>query len=224
MIINGWCYDWEGLLSELRSNSGTYAKTIEVSALAPYGYGALLGQALSGQTMVSTLCLELSNLFHLSDTLGGLLPLFTFLSNASSLGIVQLDMSQKCDVVHVFEPLLLAICDNPNIIDLTLGRNMLMHCEPVTHLLKTTNTLQCLRLHLHDSDRVLCGWRSHAALHTLSISFDTKRNARCCSLGQLLQGLSALRHLNLDRVVFTGETMEQMLQGLSSFDDSTICL
>jgi hypothetical protein len=224
MKINKWHFDWEGLLRELRGNRSTQATTIDVSALAPYGYGSPLGEALLGQTKVSTLCLELANLFHPLDTADGLAPLFTFLSTSTSLRVVRLDMSQHSDVVNFFEPMLSAICDNPNICDLTLHHNMIVHCESMVHLLKTTNSLQCLSLKLYDCDRVLSGLRSHAVLHTLSISFDKDCKVRCSSLGQLLQGLSALRHLTLADVAFDGETMAQLLLGLSNFGDSVICL
>jgi hypothetical protein len=224
MKINTWCCDWEGLLHELRVNKRTHATTIEVSARAPYGYGGPLGETLISQTEVSTLRLDLTHLFHPSDTVNGLAPLFTFLSTSASLRVVQLDVSRRSDVVRLFEPMLSAICDNPNICDLTLHHNMIEHCESMAHLLKTTNSLQCLSLRLYDCDRALIGWHSHAALHTLSISFAIHRKVRCYSLRQLLQGLSALRHLNLEHVVFNGETMAQLLQGLSSFDDSAICL
>jgi hypothetical protein len=104
MKINDWNYYWEGLLSELRGSSSTFAKRIEVSALAPHGYGVPLSAAMAGQTMVTAWCLELSNLFHPSDTLDELASLFTFLSTTVTLGIVRLEMSQRCDVAQFIDP------------------------------------------------------------------------------------------------------------------------
>jgi hypothetical protein len=224
MSINDWPYTWQGLLTELRGSSCTYAKTITVSTKAPYGYGARLGDAILGQTTISTLCLELSNLFHVSDTVVGLASLFMFLSTSASLSIVRLKMSQKCDNVQLIEPMLCAICDNPNIFDLSLRRDMFAPSASWVHFLKNANSLQYLSLHLYNCEGFLKDLRGHAKLHTLSLSFDKDSKVRCNSLGQMLQGLTTLRHLKLTYVFFTEETMEHMLQGLSSFNDASICL
>jgi hypothetical protein len=122
----------------------------------------------------------------------------------------------------------LSIRDNPSNLDLSICRDMAVHCGLMVHLLKTSNSLQCLSLHLGDFDYVgvLNELSRHATVHTLSLSFGQggKVHSTSLRLRQLLKGLTTLRHLNIEHVAFTGDTMEEMLQGLSSFGDSAIGL
>jgi hypothetical protein len=228
MIINDYEYkDWETLLCELQRNS-KYAKTIKVSTVAPYGYGTSLGEALLGQTKLSSLSLELSNLFHPSDTLDELAPLFSVLATSVSLDTVTVECERECEFEQFVEPLFCALCTNPNIVDLTVCHEIIKRCGPA-HLLKNARTLVTLHLDMHDNedhicDRVLNVLRFHATLNWLSISFHKDGKVHCGSLQFLLPGLTTLRDLSLEYVVFNEETMSGLLQGLSTYDHASICL
>jgi hypothetical protein len=228
MNINNITFnDWEELLRDLRGNS-KYVKAIEVSTLAPYGYGGPLGDAMFGHEKISSLSLELSNLFHPSDTLNELTSLFTVLATSVSLDRVAIACEQECEFVQFVEPMFCALCTNPNIVDLSVCHEIIKHGGPA-HLLKNAKTLVSLHLDMKDNEDQICdgvlnALRFHSTLTWLDISFHKDCKAHCGSLQFVLHGLTTLRDLTLEYVVFNEKTMNGLLQGLSTYDDATISL
>jgi hypothetical protein len=228
MNINEYTYDdWEELLRALQRNSN-FAKAIEVSTLAPYGYGGPLGDAMFALSKLSSLSLELSNLFHPSDTLDGLASLFTVLATSVSLDTVTIACEGDCEFAQFVEPLLSAICTNPNIIDLNVCHEIIKCCGPA-HLLKNAKTLVTLHLDMHNNEDHICdgvfdALRFRSTLTWLDIMLHEGSKVHIGSLQLLLQGLTTLCALSLEYVVFNEESMNGLPQGLSSHGDATVSL